>query len=226
MSEDWQMINRPNKKRYRRYRRRTRGHCLVRTGDIPYLASKAYQGVKYLKGLVNVEFKFKDYGTAAASTAAGVITLLNAMQKGDDVNLREGRQIRMKSLEYRDTLELNGAATATTHRLIFFIDTAPAGALPATTDLLDAAAVQSPRNLDNRRRFIILRDVMRTIDSGVPQKHRKIFVKMNFKTTYNSGNAGNVTDLSGNALYMLHMSDEAVNTPTLTYETRIRFVDN
>jgi len=108
----------------------------------------------------------------------GVFTCLNAPVNGSGYNNRVGTKIRMKSVyvtgEIVKTLSNSSAVAEDYGRFILFLDRQPNAAFPAVADLLSsvsvAGAVSSTAtdqiNLQNRDRFVILRDT-RIILPGV-----------------------------------------------------------
>jgi len=84
------------KKQYRRrprrsYKPKSRWSIYGQAGK------QLWKDVKALKNLINVEFKVKDLvSTSTPSTTVPTTLLLNGLQKGDDYNSRDGRQVRWK----------------------------------------------------------------------------------------------------------------------------------
>jgi hypothetical protein len=152
----------PYRKRYsrrRRYRRRGRSrHCAPKkSGWFSWGGTmKLIRDVAYLKSLVNTEFKQVNTSRSFAQDNSGTVTLLNALIQGDDYDNRGGRMVRFKSLEMRYIMTQHASATNTQVRNILFIDKTPSGSTPQILDLITAVSLTAPRNLDNRKRFVIL----------------------------------------------------------------------
>lgn len=216
------------RKRFRRKAMRY-GRVALKYGPTAVkLASDVYR----LKNLINVEFKYAQANSSSTpSTAAATLLLLNGLTKGDDSTDREGRQIRMKSVQYNVRSLINGAATATLVRVMLVLDTQPNAAAPTIANILETTGglyVDAFRNLSNRKRFIILKDDKQVLDSDDQYNNIDCYKQFNpgFKTVYNSGNAGTIADITTNALYLVAISDEATNTPSVNMYYRIRFIDN
>ena len=118
---------------------------------------KLNKEVKSLKQKVNTEFKYHDVEQGETSfTTTGVFVDLNYVDQGDTVTTRDGDQLRMKSIEYRYTIDMASAVSNELHaRVIIFVDTEPDGSGPTLATLLDSTVRPwlSPRNLENRNRY-------------------------------------------------------------------------
>ncbi len=183
--------------------------------------------VARLKGLINTEFKQADTtATGVVGTTASIL-LINGLAKGDDFDTRDGRQVRMKSAQIAITYKMSQSATFSQIRCMVVIDKQPNEILLVITDLLDSQAMQTFRNLDQRKRFVILKDevVSMSID-GEQGGIIKWYKRMDMKSIYDDSDAGDITDISTNALYLILFSTEATNTVTISRSTRVRYIDN
>jgi len=194
------------------------------------LGMKVAKLEKQLK-LQEGEWKYIDtIQLATASVAAGSLTLLNGCTQGDGPSNREGTQIHIKSIQVRLRTEFNAAdASAGPVRFVLIQDKQPNGAAPTVANIYyttTANAIDSLRNLDNRKRFKILADRTYVMSqNGTPGYSDDIFFKKPITVQYNSGNAGVVSDISTNSLYILVASDQAVNGPFVAFYARVRFTD-
>lgn len=186
--------------------------------------------VMMLKGLINVEFKTKDVTEDYDIISTPTLTLLNGLAKGDTWSSREGRSVRWKSLSCRLNISLDPAgATMVQSRVIFFIDKQPTGATPTAAQILQNTSnpINTPRNLDNRKRFVILRDIVVSQDQSTNNIiFRKYFTNLDMKTIYDGSDNGDITDISSNALYCMTLSDVATAGPNIRAYHRLRFLDN
>jgi len=156
---------------------------------------------------------------------------MNGLVKGDNASNREGDQVRNISFRIHGTALKASAATTTILRVLLIIDKQSNNGTPAVADILETAgsgAYIALPNINGRRRFVILRDVSFSLDTGsMAIRPIDIYLKLNMKTLYqSSANAGTAADIESNTLWLLHTTNEAVNVPTFTYMTRLRFVDN
>lgn len=193
------------------------------------LAIKAVRGVRYLKGLVNSEMLHKDttYSTSSISGAGSVVHLTNIAQ-GDDYNGRTGNSILLRSLSYRYKLEINSSVTSnTTITCLIFQDTQQvADSTPSVTDVLAAATTHSLLSLSSPGRFKIISRKSYTLtpaSGGRPALEYKGFHKLYSHVKYNAGAS---TDVQKNGLYVLFISSEATNYPTVSGTFRIGYHDN
>ncbi|AUM61747.1 capsid [uncultured virus] len=208
----------PAKKQFRKRRYPKKGNA------------KLAQRVKRLESLTGKpEFKVVDsVGSTAVSTTA-TLTLLNGLAEGDSATTRDGRQVLFKSLQLYERGTLHASATNTTIRSIIFLDKQPNETAPTAAALLATAVaggVDAFRNLDNRKRFVILHDSRMVLSTDFPERVHEHYKKMSLVSQYDSGNAGTIADITSNSLYLLQISDEATNTPTQIFNVRLRFIDN
>lgn len=198
--------------------------------------SQLYKDVSLLKGLINTEFKFKDtYNTggslADSVTTTGTFYLLNGISESVDYNGRTGRTIRIKSIQLRAEGVKNSSASAvaTDIRLVLFWDMQPNGSAPTIGSLLETGTQSSLyafRNLNYRHRYVILSDKRVRMDSDdYNVKLMEYYAKCNQKVIYASPSNG-IGDIATGSLYLLAISNEATNTPTMHFMSRIRYIDN
>lgn len=213
------------KKSYRRksYRRRPMGRMAIykRAGG------QLWRDVKYLKSVINVESKHLEYVASTTSSTTVGLVLVNGCIPGDTGETRDGQSIKLSSLLLRYSVVIHASATATIHRVFVLIDTQPNAANFASGDLIDTTTnVLSPLNITYGSRFRILRDIIIHVDQNNPIRTVKKYIKLSDHTKFNAGTAGTIADISTNALYVCHMSNEATNVPTFDYFARTRFIDN
>lgn len=194
------------------------------------IASKALTTALQVKKLLNVEFKFHDVsanGTAITNT--GIIIPLTNLAQGDTDDTRDGATIKLKSIEANFIFKLNASATASVVRTMIVIDTQTNQVGPTLANVLADAGNQtnlvSPRNLDNRSRFIILKDFNLLLDASYDRKQKSWYKKMNLHLVYDS-NAGSISDLTSNSLTLFFMGSEGTNYPEVSYYVRSRYIDN
>ncbi len=194
------------------------------------VVDKVVNDVARLKGLINVEFKKVDTQNVSDITTAEQLRLINGMALGDDISSREGQSVRIKSVQIALTLFLNPLSINTFVRCILFINKQPNQTLPVIGDLLaDGGNIGSTnfRNLNNRKRFVILKDeVIMLQGSGERTKHLEYYKKMDMIEIFDDTSTGGIADITTNALYLILYSGEAVNGVIQNCRTRIRFIDN
>lgn len=215
----------PYRRRYRRRRRRrpTRGQN-YRAG-----LGQLWRDVKTIKNMVNVEYKAHDNDNSTTPSSSGSLILLNGISQGDGESNRDGVQVRYKSCEHSVVVSQHTSATQTILRWLLFIDLQPDGSTPGMSEVLDtssAPAYMAARNLDNRSRFLILKDKSFAMSSTGTRMHAwKYFRKLDLKTLY-TGTGSLIGNIKNHSLFLLLVSSEATNTPTVVYHNRLRFIDN
>lgn len=212
-------------KKYRRGRFKRRPNRWQVYGNA---ASQLWRDVRYLKSIVNVERKYTDVTASTTSSTTPALVLLNALSLGTPSTSRLGQSIKMTAMFVNVFWSINASASTTYTRMIIFRDMQPNAAAPAAGDLLVTTnSVLSPLVIGNGRRFKVIMDVRKNMSiNGTEIVKFKRFVKLFFHTKYNSSNNGTIADITTNSLYMLHMSDQATNTPSFSYNIRCRFIDN
>lgn len=193
------------------------------------LAKKAYSATRYIKGLVNSEMFHADSNfSSAAITATGSNTHLTPLAQGDTSALRTGNSILLRSLTYRYRLEVNSAVTSNTAiTIIIFFDTQQiSDTSPTVSDVLASASPESLLNLNSAGRFKILSRktiILTPASGGRPAVEIKNSMNLYKHVRYN-GTAG--SDVQKNGLYVLFISSEITNTPTVSGTFRIGYHDN
>lgn len=192
------------------------------------LALKAYKMAKKNASEIDPEYKTIDLSSTANIGTTAVIAILNSCTPGDGYAQRDGRQIRIKSLQLQMNMIQNASATTDTQfRIIVFIARQPHALLPVVADLLTVTNVYSPRNLDGRKEYIILYDKVITLSQNAYEKKLvKIYKKLDMKTVFNGNSSGGFSDVETNGLYLLKFSTDNTNQPQLSYNSRVRFLDN
>lgn len=211
---------------YRQRRRtfRKRRTYRRRSGGMWNIAKKAAS--KLVKYYLNPEYKFlDDTSTTTVSSAGSIDATICTLAQGDTVNNRNGNSIKVTSHLLRYTITRNSLADTTSIRLVLFTDVSSAGVGPSVTDVLQNASVLSPLNQVNGSRFKILMDRHYSLSSDRPIITSQYFKKMNHHIKYLDATA-NSSSLGQGPIYMLMISNQATNTPTLAFQSRMRFLDN
>lgn len=203
--------------------RTSRNYSLVTIGTVNAKANMALQQLSDIRGSLNVEYKYHAVSSSLNPALAGAVLSLSRIAQGDTEQTRDGNNCKAKSLWAKWTMYKHASATATFVRMIWFIDTQNiSGSAPSVTDVLQSADVNEFKNHNNRKRFVFMKDIV--IDLGDKTTHNgEWYKKMSMQLTFD-GSAD--TDTVDKSLYLLYLSNEATNTPTLLIKHRLRFVDN
>lgn len=212
-------------------------------------AGRYYKGagpeVKYLDIKGAIQYSDTAVGAnTAGSSSLPVLELLNGCVQGTDSTTRIGRKICMKSIQGRWTFTLQTAAAGTQAagvvagqaRLLIVYDKQANGAAPIATDILQdgtTSSLQSPLNLNNRERFIVLIDKFINLDPQGPAcqtiKFYKKLPKRAQDVIFNGGNAGTIGDIQTGSVYALFVTNvQATASAALNgwSYNRIRFIDD
>lgn len=201
-----------------------------------------YRDVSYLKGLLNVEFKFKDLTGSTLvignTTATAQYILLNGLSRGTNANERVGRTIKVKSIQMYATIRLNDACAPGTENnvrvaLIYMRDTdglTPTYSGGTYRSIYINDTVNAMRDLTNRDKFVVLRTWQIALNAeGVKSRNIKYYRKFNLKTVYSATTAGDVSDISKGSFWLVVIGDTNLANPDetwLNYNARMRYIDN
>lgn len=179
------------------------------------------------------EWKYLDVALAGTVDAAGATYLLNGLSLGNSATTRIGQSITIKSIEIRlYTFATVATGTAQAHRVAVIQDKQTNGAQALSTAFWTSASTTALRNLGNRKRFKTLTDITYTIAAS-PQDNTNHYSHMYLKpkyivTEYNAANAGDVTDIATNSIFIyIHGTNAAgVTAGSSAGLARIRYTDN
>jgi len=212
------------------------------------------------------EYKFVDTNlgdgiTGAQHTVVGLssapnVFLLNGLKLGTSASQRIGNKIAMKSLYWSINLGMKWSDNNPTSsvegynvpvRFIIVYDKQPNGAALTLGDLLSALSgvdnttarsidTNSPNNLNNRERFVVVADKRMILQSGGPSARQiKKFKRLNTSVAYKSGaTVGDITDITTGSLYAITFRDQDMVTVgidsaasvLLTGDIRLRYQDD
>lgn len=222
------MVFKRFKNRRNRLYKRKRGMGAYRWGKTGRsLAMKAYKGVQFLKGLVNVEKKFINVQTGNLSPGTtSSVTALNPIAQGSSDVTRNGDSILAKYIQLSGEVFGSASSSQDIVRIVLLCDKENRGTAPTYTDVYTDASVHSYLNKENMDRFIILRDWHFTFSTGSKNAFAfKKFIRLNTHLKY-SGNAGNATDIRQNGLYLMVLGVDNTNKALVNVNSRIAFYDN
>ena len=189
------------------------------------LAAKAAKGVWYLKGLVNSEMLHNQQTGSTTVPNTGVLTLLNGMAQNDTSSGRTGNSILMRNVFLRLVLKQHVNATSTVYRVMLVLDKQQVSdTLPTITNILETFSPIAPLATASVGRFKVMKNWFFTTDDTKSQTRiLELYKQFRFHTKYN-GTAN--TDIQKNGLYLVVLTDQAVNTPTLDFTWKVGYHDN
>lgn len=163
-----------------------------------------------------------------ANAAFRVPILCNPIQQGSGPSNRLGRRVTFKSFQIRYTVGRSSGSGPSQVRFLVVYDRQSNAATPTNTDILLIDRFDSPMNLANADRFVVLIDeVSESRQSTSLNISGQRYVKMALDGLY-TANLGTSADYTQGAIYLLIASnDESAGTDTTPVDcvTRIRYVD-
>lgn len=196
-------------------------------------STKKKQRVARIKGPVvaGPELKFIDTAKTTVTSATSV-ALLNGAAQGDDFTQRQGRQIRIKSVQIMGYIEPNGNNASQFARFLLVWDNAPNGVVAGITDILTSADAEAFINLNNQARFTILRDFKQVLGffsqsatTAVSQAPGcatlDMYVPLDSVVQF-LGTGATIASIQSGALYAVC----ATNAGNTVYTARVRFTDD
>lgn len=190
---------------------------------------QAISDINRLRQFINAEVHSTDIVTGDTNmVTGGTITLLNGLTTGDNNNNRTGISIKMSRLDVRYIIKASAAAATCFARVMFVLDKHSDSTTPAVTDILTSSTVVSPYALSGTDNFVILYDETHAFcNSGNQVFTIARTLPANQHVRYlASSNAGTIADIETNALFMIFLSDQAVNYPVFNGYQRLWFIDN
>lgn len=159
-----------------------------------------------------------EYLTSPDST--GYVAGISRVGQGDRVDNREGNQIRPVSISFKNKATIHASATSTTIRYIIFQWKSGIPVLTDTTSILESANTNSFKALAKKYQSKILYDTTVSLNSvNKPEITWQKTIKVSNWVSFEGSGA----DPATNGLYMLVLSDEATNTPSINFQHRLAF---
>jgi len=177
--------------------------------------------------LVNAEAKYVDAtGSGTQSSTLG-INYLTAIGAGTTDQTRNGNSILGKDLQIHYTISMNSSATNTFFRIMIICDKQQDGADPTAGSILaDPTKINSLLNKDFTLRFVNMKDITIPLStSGNSSASGKIYLKVPWHIYYD-GTGSTVSQFKENQIFLVMLSNEATNTPTINWYSRFNFYDN
>ena len=195
------------------------------------LAKKAWQATKYLKGLVNSEKFNIDRTLTLGSTQSDIYGLVRIAQ-GDGESDRTGNSVLVRSIYLRGYMQVNSAVTGNTRVSLVLVQDLQqiADTNPAVLDIFNGITPESMINRSNtnntvgRFKIIWRKNYNLTPSTGSTpsiniDKYFKVYSHVKFNGTAN-------TDIQKNGYYLVILTSEATNYPTVSITSRVCYHDN
>lgn len=207
-------------------------------------------------GFIDIENKFLDseLTTTALSTSwasynptgTGCTDSISVPAQGDGESERDGRVYHINSIHVKGLISVpaseSGAGPLVDPfvRVVLYWDTQTNGAEAVATDIMDAGGtsdVLAFRNLQNSKRFIVLKDkVMRLRPQKLNEGAQNLFATTGLQVPFQmnkkfkkpikvrcTGTTANVSSVSDNNFGIAAIASDISITPNIAFQARIRF---
>jgi len=208
--------------------------------SIKDIAKATWTGFKWVAAVINTQLKnfdFQPYSASSISSTGGVFSISGGLIQGVSNGQYVANEIHAKRLQIQGEIQLGTTPLNTMLRIIVFQDTSCNGAVPAVTDVLATANVNSFYNIVNmnpeKQRFVVHHDERYCIGTAwqqllcvtrdmVIQPHGEA---KNDEILYQNPFNGSTAALNKNNLFILAISDQAVTAsePVLTLNSRLYY---
>lgn len=179
------------------------------------------------------ELKFVDVAGSIGVVVASQwseLDFLNPINTGTTASQRIGRRLQMKSLLFR--WNASTVISNLSLRILIVYDKEPNGLLPLITDVIEADNYNSPMNLSNSNRFVILADEIHDVNTFTPNSNTsmrsgKIFKKLNLPCGFNALSTLDVTSITQGAIFAMCAIPSNAGSAGIGigYFSRIRYTD-
>lgn len=216
------------RRQYRRKKNFRKKSASSRYGGYLSTASKALAVAYGVKKLINVERKFLvTTGSLNPVGATPTISCLSLIPQGDTASSRDGNKCKCISLHMQSTIFINSSAATTAVRVMLVCDKNSQGAFPAITDILQSNSyLSSYNNVNCPYRFRIIMDKRVTLsDNGKELQNLDRYIKQQKHMTF-QGTGSTIADTADGVYYIVTLTNESVNSPTIVFNNRLTFVDN
>lgn len=171
-----------------------------------------------------IEYDHKITAGSGAVSTTGTVFPLHLIPQGTGDSERIGDKITVRNILGRVSFIMNSSATNTLFRFIIFQDKQQVGdTSPGISDVLATSSTLSSLNTNAAGRFKVIKNWFFQMDSvkgatKTIQFYKKVNTNLRFNGTLNS-------DIQKNGLYVLLLSDQGTNTPTVYYNFKIGYAD-
>lgn len=178
------------------------------------------------------ELKAVDVGFSQVIDQTGAVALLNGIARGDEINERNGRELTMRSIEFKArAYATSGTGSDQIGRVLIVYDRQTNATALTGAQVLASFDTNAPRNLENRRRFKILKDWRFPINASGESGSARVLTfyrRLRHPVTFNSGDAGTVADITTGSIYVLSVGTNVAGATagSLVGTCRIRYQDN
>lgn len=218
----------PYRKPNRRYKKKPKQWYNRKYSTLD-IAKKALYATKYLRGIINSEKQYSDRALLLGAVQSDIFNL-QTIQTGDTAGTRTGNSILVKSLYFRGYMQVNPSVTAVTRISLALVkdtqqisDTIPA-VLDIFTNLTPEATIRVGNTTNTAGRFkFIWRKNYSLVPGQTPNINIDKFFKLHSHVKFNGANT---SDIQKGGYYLVMLTSETTNFPTISIQSRISYYDN
>jgi len=190
-------------------------------------------GYKSSRNQTKGELLANDTNITQNHVQVGVMTLLNGISQGDDINNRKGRKINLKSFHIKGGIYTLATSVADqlVARMALIYDKQSNGVAPTFAQVYSDSTghAGSTRNLDNRERFKVIFEKSWYSGPNTSQCYPlDIYKSFNLDTVY-KGTDDAIASIATGALYLFIWGADLADTANHGMQTRatarIRYMD-
>lgn len=193
------------------------------------MARAALKGVKMLRGIVNSERMYRD-ATLSLGSVSSIVHPLCAIPQGDNSTQRTGNSILVRSFYMRGNMAINPSVTSNTRISLMLVqdkqqiaDTTPTAADILTNgndpDSLLATNTAGRFKVLWRKTYTLLPQTSGSRNAVDIHKYFNLYSHVRFNGTSS-------TDIQKGGYYLVFVSSEITNFPSITFNTRLGYHDN
>lgn len=195
--------------------------------DAMTVAYAALRLGKKLARFVNTEIKYNEENYSNTVSASGtLVSAGHAIAIGDGQSDRTGTSIKPLRVTIRGNVTQHASATDTFVRLILIRGKQENASALAFSDIFDSTGTNQFKIWDKRFKTKILWDKkFQLCNTGTAGYQFSLSEKLYGHIQYDASDTTGATIENG-GVYLLLVSTEATNTPTVNYKLRLTYVDN
>lgn len=227
------MVYKKTYRRKRAYRKKKTNYTVG--GSVAHLAKRAMQGVKFIKDIINVEYKYFDVAVIPTDIDYnGYVGNLCNPGQGTTAITRNGDSIKLISVDIGGTFYKGSSQTLTIPVRFMLIQGIDERTTPPTgATILQSAgtyqAINSPRHVDYTTFYKVIWDYRTKITPSAndpnSMQHFEHFEKLDHHIKFVTGS----TNVESGGIYFCVVSDNSdvgTNVPQIALYSRVRYVDN
>jgi hypothetical protein len=190
------------------------------------LAKRTASGLNEIRKLINIETKFHRVAAGPTVSTTGQVAALSNIAQGLNYTDRVGDSIKLQSIEARFKCIMNTASNGTALRILILRDLYQQGVDPTLAQVLEQTGPLEPRNFLLRDRFSILVDeLVYMSNAGDTGTVLEYHIPHEGHIKYIGTTAASASNGFG-SLYLMMVSDEGTNIPTVSYNIDFYYTDD